>query len=65
MDDIREDSNSRYWKQFEIDFLNKNYAQHGVQYCADKLGRSYSTVKSKARDLGLKVNIFKYSEETK
>lgn len=65
MNDIKEDKDSRFWKQYEVDFLKKNYAEYGVQYCADKLNKPYSAVKSKARKLALKVNVYRYSAETK
>lgn len=65
MEELRESSDSRFWTQYEIDFLNQHYAKNGVQYCAENLNRKYEQVKSKAQSLGLKVHVFRYSEETK
>lgn len=62
---VKNDAGSRFWTQDEIEFLKLNYSQRGVQYCADALSRTYDTVKSKARDLGLTVDVFRHSEETK
>lgn len=64
-EEVRNDAGSRFWTQDEIEFLKTNYSQQGVQYCADALGKTYATVKSKARDLGLTVDVSRHSEETK
>lgn len=62
---VKNDTSSRFWTQDELEFLKNNYSQRGVQYCADILGKTYGTVKSKARDLGLAVDVLRHSEETK
>jgi predicted Zn-ribbon and HTH transcriptional regulator len=42
------------WTEAEIDVLMDNYPKHGKEYCAKILGRSTSSVKSKAQKLGIK-----------
>lgn len=52
------------WKPIEELFLRTNYSE-GVRYCANKLNRSYTSVESKVKRMGLKngKNSFK-SQET-
>jgi len=42
------------WEDDEITYLKRVYPKHGLQHCADKLGRSKHSVKKKIEALGLK-----------
>jgi len=44
------------WTEQDVDFLKKNYSEHGGQYCAIHLNRPYETVSRKAFVLNLKIN---------
>ena len=42
----------RKWTAEDNDFLIRNYAKYGVFYCGKKLGRSPTSVKRRAAELG-------------
>ena len=44
----------RTWSENDLKFMNDNYPTHGPVYCAEKLGKTYNQVKSKATLLKLK-----------
>ncbi len=44
----------REWKGNEEAFLRAHYAEHGMRYCAQHLGRSMNSVACRAMQLGLK-----------
>ena len=44
---------SRRWSERETRFLLKQYPEHGTAWCAERLGRSYSSVACKASSTGL------------
>lgn len=44
------------WSVLELDFLRANYPQIGKKACADKLGRPLSQIRSKASEMGLKLD---------
>ncbi len=59
---------SKFWTPTEIEFLTENYPLMGIKPCADKLGRTDSSVAKKALRLGLKApsakkSTDKYKEE--
>ncbi len=58
MDKIREDQDSQYWTEAEINFLKANYEEHGVNFCSKALGRSKSSIHGKAHLLDLQTNAF-------
>jgi hypothetical protein len=43
------------WNEIEIDFLKKNYHEHGYKYCSDKLNIKLSSIKVKVGKLKLKL----------
>lgn len=43
------------WEPEEIQFLKDNYEEHGPDWCADKLSRTYSSVANRASFIGLKT----------
>jgi hypothetical protein len=44
----------KFWSQEEIRFLEENYPDRGVKYCAEKLKRSSNSVRSRAIDLKIR-----------
>lgn len=44
------------YSQEEIRFLKENYADHGIKYCAEKLGRSEISINKQRAKLKLKLN---------
>ena len=51
---------SRKWTDAEVAFLMENYQTRGARGCGRVLGRDYSVVSLKARELGLKTNVGPY-----
>lgn len=47
------------WTQKEVEFLNENYSQKGAKFCSKELNRSESSVKFKAKSLGLACDKFR------
>lgn len=43
------------WEPEEIQFLKDNYEEQGLNWCADKLARTYNSVANRASTLGLKT----------
>ena len=50
------------WTDSEVAFLKQNYRKRGARGCAMVLGRDYSVVSLKARDLGLKTDVGPYGK---
>lgn len=44
------------WSDREVEFLKENYPSKGRAFCANKLNKSESSIRSKASKLGLKRN---------
>ena len=64
MNDIIVDKESRYWTPEEIIYLQENYTGYGAgPRCAKYLNRSLCEVNSKARLLGLRSSILKWTIE--
>lgn len=60
--DIKEDSESKYFSTAEIIFLKQNYPKYGCQYCATKLGRTPASIYAESCILGL-VREFSWTVE--
>jgi len=41
------------WSKKDIEFLKGIYPKYGIQYCSDALGRSYSSINKKVKELNL------------
>lgn len=46
----------RNWQPHEVEFLKKHYPVSGIDFCADKLGRTRVAVKTKAQQLKVRCN---------
>lgn len=55
----------KHWTEQEVEFLKKYYPLSGKQYCAKKLKRTESSVKTKAQKLGIKYKNYKTNNEQK
>ena len=55
LDRISSDNDSNLWSSSDIMFLFNNYEIKGESYCAKKLNRTKSAIRSKASKLGLKM----------
>lgn len=56
IDNIINNNVTRYWSISDIQFLYKNYPEHGQRYCATALKKSIQAVGAKAISLGLTMN---------